>query len=189
MGALIPLAVSVAPELANWLFGSGAEKTTQAVAQAVQTVTGTADADAAQAVLARDPGLATQLRVQLAQIAAAQQQAADQARLDTLKAGLADVAGARQQTVALATQRSPIAYGAPITSIVVLITFGVTMAIALTQQMPTGSETILNMLLGTLAAMATSVVSYWVGSSAGSARKDERLAQLTQGQPGSADGS
>ena len=35
---------------------------------------------------------------------------------------------------------------------------------------------IVNVLLGTLAAMATSVVSYWVGSSAGSARKDERLA-------------
>ena len=37
---------------------------------------------------------------------------------------------------------------------------------------------ILNMLLGTLAAMATSVVSYWVGSSAGSARKDEHIARL-----------
>ena len=45
----------------------------------------------------------------------------------------------------------------------------------------------LNMLLGTLAAMATSVVSYWVGSSAGSARKDEHIAQLASGQlaPGS----
>jgi len=35
----------------------------------------------------------------------------------------------------------------------------------------------LNVLLGTLAAMATNVVGYWVGSSAGSARKDARLAQ------------
>jgi uncharacterized protein len=39
---------------------------------------------------------------------------------------------------------------------------------------------IANMLLGTLAAMATSVVSYWVGSSAGSARKEERLAQTSK---------
>jgi hypothetical protein len=37
------------------------------------------------------------------------------------------------------------------------------------------------MLLGTLAAMATSVVSYWVGSSAGSARKEEQLAQNVRG--------
>ena len=37
---------------------------------------------------------------------------------------------------------------------------------------------VLNVLMGTLGAMATSVVSYWVGSSAGSARKDARLASL-----------
>ena len=36
----------------------------------------------------------------------------------------------------------------------------------------------LNVLLGTLGAMATSVVGYWVGSSVGSARKDDRLALL-----------
>lgn len=50
--------------------------------------------------------------------------------------------------------------------------------------MPPGSAkstyAILNMLMGTLAAMATSVVSYWVGSSAGSARKDEHLAMQAQ---------
>ena len=49
--------------------------------------------------------------------------------------------------------------------------------------MPPGSAKstycILNMLLGSLAAMATSVVSYWVGSSAGSARKDDHIARLT----------
>jgi hypothetical protein len=48
--------------------------------------------------------------------------------------------------------------------------------------LPPGSAkstyTVLNVLLGTLGAMATSVVGYWVGSSAGSARKDARLATL-----------
>ena len=39
---------------------------------------------------------------------------------------------------------------------------------------------VLNVLMGTLGAMATSVVSYWVGSSAGSARKDARLAGLSE---------
>ncbi len=37
---------------------------------------------------------------------------------------------------------------------------------------------VLNVLLGSLTAMATSVVSYWVGSSVGSARKDDRIANL-----------
>lgn len=36
----------------------------------------------------------------------------------------------------------------------------------------------LNVLLGSLTAMATSVVSYWVGSSIGSARKDARIANF-----------
>lgn len=43
---------------------------------------------------------------------------------------------------------------------------------------------VLNVLLGTLGAMATSVVTYWVGSSAGSARKDARLARLTEHKGG-----
>ena len=50
--------------------------------------------------------------------------------------------------------------------------------------LPPGSAksayTSLNVLLGTLGAMATSVVGYWVGSSAGSARKEERLASLAE---------
>ena len=50
--------------------------------------------------------------------------------------------------------------------------------------LPPGSAkstyTRLNVLLGTLGAMATSVVGYWVGSSAGSARKDARLASLAE---------
>ena len=42
-----------------------------------------------------------------------------------------------------------------------------------------GIYMILNMLLGTLAAMATSTVSYWVGSSAGSAQKTDLLFRST----------
>ena len=53
---------------------------------------------------------------------------------------------------------------------------------ALTRALPAGSETILNMLLGTLAAMATSTVSYWVGSSAGSAQKTDMLYRSAPGR-------
>jgi hypothetical protein len=177
MGALIPLVVSLAPELAKWLFGDKSAPAVATATQIVQTVTGTADPEVAQAALARDPQLAGQLRVQLAQLAAQQDQAARQAELDELTARFKDTADARAQTLGLAARGSAIAYGAPVISIIVLITFGVVMWVALTKVMPGGSETILNMLLGTLAAMSTSVVSYWVGSSAGSARKDEHLAR------------
>jgi hypothetical protein len=172
---LIPLAISIAPELAKWLFGDTAEKTVADVTAVVQKVTGTSDDAAAQQVLARDPNVASQLRVQLAQIAAAAEQAARQSELDGLAARFKDVAGARAQTVALAQNRSAVQWAPVVVSFVVLVTFGTVMWLSLTRALPAGSETILNMLLGTLAAMATSVVSYWVGSSAGSATKTEML--------------
>lgn len=180
MGALIPLAISIAPEIARWLLGDTAERTTAAVTQVVQAVTGTADPKAQQATLERDPEIATQLRIELAKVAAAAEAEARKAEMDMLAAQMADTVNARAQTVALAQANSPVAYGAPVVSAIVLVTFGTVMALALTRAMPAGSETILNMLLGSLAAMATAVVSYWVGSSAGSARKDERMARLTR---------
>ena len=70
MGALIPLALTLAPEIGKWLFGDAGEKTAAAVAQVVQTVTGTTDEAAATAAIGRDPALAAQLRLQLAQLAA-----------------------------------------------------------------------------------------------------------------------
>jgi hypothetical protein len=175
MGALIPLAISLAPEIGKWLFGAKGGDVAASVAQVVQTVTGTADEAQATAAVARDPAVASQLRVQLAQIAATQEAAARQADLDTLKASLADVQDARGQTVALAKSGSAVQWAPAVVSVVVLTTFGIVMWLALTSVLPAGSETILNMLLGTLAAMATSVVGYWVGSSSGSAAKTEML--------------
>ncbi len=183
MGALIPLALTLAPEIARWLSGDTAEKTTASIAQAVQTITGTSDPDAAGAVLQRDPAVATQLRVQLAQIAADQERAAHTADLNILTTTLSDAANARNQTIALSSQKSAIAWSAPVISGLVLVTFAAVMTLVLTYGVPSGSETAANMLLGTLAAMATSVVSYWVGSSAGSARKEEQLAQNARANP------
>lgn len=65
-------------------------------------------------------------------------------------------------------------------SILVLILFGAMAALALFLTIPPGSEAIMNTLLGTLSAMAMTVISYWVGSSAGSARKDERLSKIKE---------
>ena len=75
------------------------------------------------------------------------------------------------------TARTPVAWGSTIVSILVLLAFGGVVAVLLLRGVPVGNETLFNVLLGTLSAMATSVVSYWVGSSAGSARKDELLHQ------------
>lgn len=181
MGALIPLAISLAPEIGRFLFGATGEKTASAVARLVQSVTGTSDESVAEQAIASDPKLAAQLRFQLAALAAQQEQDARRSDLEELTARLKDVADARAQTVDLAKAGSAVSWAPAIVSSVVLTTFGVVMWAALTRSLPAGSETILNMMLGTLAAMATSTVSYWVGSSAGSAQKNELLYHSSPG--------
>lgn len=172
---LIPLAISLAPEIGKWLFGDSGEKTATAVAAVVQAVTGTSDEAAASQILSSNPSIAADLRVKLAQIAAEREKSHDDAAASLLAAQLADIASARAQTVGLAQSHSSVQWAAPAISITVLGTFGTVMFLALTRALPSGSETLLNMLLGSLAAMATSVVSYWVGSSAGSVQKTEML--------------
>ena len=177
LGAVGGVVLDLAPEIGRWLFGADSAPVVSAVQAAVQSVTGSADASAQVQALS-DPDKASALRVALSRIAAERAEAGIAAEQAALVARLADVAGARAATVDLARSGSPIAWGAPVVSLVVLVTFGGVVVVALTRTMPSTAEPVLNVLLGTLGAMATSVVGYWVGSSAGSARKDERLASL-----------
>ncbi len=177
LGAVGGVALDLAPELGRWLFGASSAETVSAVQDAVKVVTGT-DHPAAQVAALADPDVAGQLRVQLASIAAQQASAADRAAQERLAAQLAEVANARATTLQLTQSNETMAWGAPIVSVIVLLTFGAVVALPLLRTLPTNAEPVLNVLLGTLGAMATSVVGYWVGSSAGSARKDARLGDL-----------
>ena len=177
LGAAGGVALDLAPELGRWLFGPGSATTIQAVQAAVQTVTGSTQTETQLSALA-NPEVASELRVQLAGIAADRAETAAKAAQEELVAQLADVSNARAATVQLAQAGSPMAWGAAIVSAIVLVTFGGVMALALLRSLPQNAEPVLNVLLGTLGAMATSVVSYWVGSSVGSARKDARLASI-----------
>ncbi len=178
IGALIGAVTGLLPGIEDAIFGRNASAVQAAVTQVVASVTGVA-APTAQDVAGLSPDQQAQLRVQLAQIAAADRQAVRAQEMADQAAILKDVADARQQTIALAGAKSPVQWAAPIVSVVVLVTFGAVMFLALTRSLPAGSETLLNMLLGTLAAMATSVVSYWVGSSAGSQQKTDLLFRST----------
>lgn len=177
LGAAGGVALDLAPELGQWLFGPGAAPTVKAVQTAVQAVTGSDDAgDQIQALT--NPELARTLRIQLAGIAAARSAAAAKSAQDQLVAQLADVANARATMVQLAQSGSPMSWGAAIVSTVVLVTFAGVMIMSLLRAIPENAAPVLNVLLGSLTAMATSVVSYWVGSSIGSARKDARIATI-----------
>lgn len=182
LGAVGGVALDLAPELGRWLFGSNAAPTVAAVQGAVKAVTGT-DQPAAQIAALADPGVASELRVQLANIAADRAAASEQAAQDKLSAQLADVANARAMALQLTQVGSAASWGAPAVSIIVLFTFGAVVGLTLLKSLPQSAEPVLNVLLGTLGAMATNVVGYWVGSSAGSARKDARLASLTDRAP------
>ena len=65
--------------------------------------------------------------------------------------------------------------GAVIVSVVVVVAFAATTGLVLVHAVPEGNGAVANVILGTLAAMGTQVVHYWLGSSAGSARKTEDL--------------
>ncbi|WP_160119620.1 hypothetical protein [Rhodovarius lipocyclicus] len=177
--ALLPLALQLLPTLGRWLGGSDGEAVASTVGQAVQAVTGTSDPAAAEAALAASPELRVQLTTRLAEIDAAREAARDQALLETLRAGLADTANARATGLGLVQAGSMIAWAPVVVSVIVLGAFAAVVWLAMSAAMPQGSETTLTMLLGSLSTMAGAVVSYWVGSSSGSADKTRLLAQAS----------
>lgn len=63
--------------------------------------------------------------------------------------------------------------GAIIVSALVLLQFCAVCFLVLWREVPPGSREAALVLLGSLASNGTAVVGYWVGSSVGSARKDE----------------
>lgn len=179
IAALIPLALQLLPQLARWIGGDTVGQVAQTVAGVVQSVTGADTPEAAAAAIA-DPAKRGELLLKLAEIHAAQEAAARAAELEALKATLADVAGARSQTVELARAGSPIAYGAVVVSAIILLAYAVMLFLVLTRAIPAGAERTADQMLGYLCAMAMMVPGYWLGSSASSARKDGHLAEARQ---------
>lgn len=193
MFAALPLILSLAPEIARWIGGSQASTVTAAIAGAVKQIAGTDDPDAAAAALSADPAKAAELRVRLAQIAAdaetAQRQAdlesfkaelaaegaRRQADLDEMKAHIADTASARSTTVDLAKAGNIMAWGSPVLSVIIVLAFATMVWVVVTKPIGEANMPLANVLLGTLAALATQVSNYWLGSSSGSRNKDAML--------------
>jgi uncharacterized membrane protein YeaQ/YmgE (transglycosylase-associated protein family) len=73
-------------------------------------------------------------------------------------------------------------YAATIISVMVVSGFFGVLFLWLTRPIPNMSEgalTALNILLGSLGAAFVQVISYWIGSSAGSRQKDAVIAETT----------
>jgi len=187
MLAILPLILSIAPEIARWIGGSQAGNVTAAVANVVKTVTGKDDPQEAAAALAADPAKAAELRVELARISANAEAAQRQIELDELKAQLAAAAAAQQMQLdtfrasiddtkdarGMLKSGGPMASGAVWLSVIIILAFGGIVAFVLgLGDIKPSIAPLANVLLGTLAAMATQVANFWLGSSSGSVRKD-----------------
>lgn len=66
---------------------------------------------------------------------------------------------------------------AAIVSVIVLLMFGGALSLMLLRVLPPGNETMLNIMVGSLGTMATGVVYFWTGSTAGSQNKDKTIAR------------
>jgi hypothetical protein len=174
-GGVLGALTDLLPSLATSLFGSKGGAVATAAVQMAAAATGKAQPEAAD-VIGLPPEQQAALRLQLAQLAAQDAAAQRTSDLDNLKANLADVQSARAQTLGLAQAKSALAWGAPVISAIVTLGFFAVLWLTFTQTVPDASKTILNMLVGVLAAAFGSVVSYWIGSSSGSAMKTEHLA-------------
>jgi hypothetical protein len=187
---LIPLVLSLAPQLAGMIFGSKGADATAKVAGVVQTVVGTvADLStpggvaAAVAHIQSNQQASADLAVKLADLHLQMQKEQDaeaealrQDALDELKARLADTSSARDMAVNLAQAHSGLAYGSVVVSVVIVVAFGWATYSVLTNHLSTSDGQFGSVLVGTLAAMATQVANYWLGSSLGSASKNRLLA-------------
>ncbi|WP_426958137.1 N-acetylmuramidase domain-containing protein [Muricoccus radiodurans] len=179
MGALIPLALSLVPEIARWLGGARAGTVATQVTDVVRSVTGTDNPEAARAVLA-DPTKAAELRVQLARIAAEQEAAQRQAELEMFRAQLSDVANARAQTTSLAQAGSSIAWAPTLVSGIITVGFFfcVVLLFRLDRQLDDMQAALINTLFGALVIAFGQVCNYWLGSSAGSKRSGDAFRDL-----------
>jgi hypothetical protein len=174
--ALAPILIKELPSIASWIFGDSTGKAVEKVTSAAREILGTDDPQQIEAAIARDPTAALQWKMALLQAEADDKRG----EREELLALLHDVQNARDQTVKLAESHSPIAWGAPIISTVVLLTFSVMLYLVIAKPFAGADSQSAQMLLGMLGTMATAVVSYWVGSSRSSASKDAALAQAAR---------
>lgn len=192
---LIPLALSVVPELIKAIAGDRAGAVAGRVADVVHAVTGTGDPAEAQRLLVADPALATTLRVRLAEIALesekAQLLAAEQRRqaeLAQLRTALEDTQGARSALSGLVEAGSTIAWGAPVVSVIVTGGFFVFLLALMWGGIDAGRDqtvaNIVNIAVGALATAFATVVNFWLGSSQGSRNKDAAVARVQEAAMG-----
>lgn len=182
---LLPLLLGLAPTVVSWVLGDKTGAAVSKITGIAQDILGTTDADGIERAVAADPNLALQFKMAVLQAEAdARNHEAEMNRqaLEELNARIADVASARSQTVELAKAGSAIAWGSPIVSVLAICVFGGFVYMLFASAVPEGMKEALLLLGGSAATGYGMVLSYWLGSSSGSAQKTAALEKVAAGR-------
>ena len=189
MNPLIGIAMGLAPDIIKLIAGDKTGQLADQVGKAVADAVGTTNAGEAQTKLAANPAAEAALRQKLAELAidATKDQNADASQ--RAQDALADTQGARSGLQALATTNSTIAWTAPTISYLVIGGFFAFLFVLvwLYWGKPVDNQNnfivqIINIAVGALTAAFATVVNFWLGSSAGSRKKDDANLSLQQAQ-------
>jgi lysozyme family protein len=192
MNPLIGIAVGMLPDIIKLIAGDKTGQLADEVGKAVSDTLGTTNAAEAQTKLATDAPAKAALQQKLAELALeatkAQNAESDQQRQDALS----NTQGARSGLQALATTNSTIAWTAPTISYLVIFGFFIFLFVLVWLYWggkpadPNNQNNfviqIINIAVGALTAAFATVVNFWLGSSAGSQKKDDANLTLQQAQ-------
>lgn len=97
-------------------------------------------------------------------------------------AAIDDTKSARQQTVDLAKEASPIAWGAPVVSTLIVAGyfFCIYRLFIVQSDLPANAFQLLNVMFGALSIAFGQVCNYWLGSSAGSRRSTDTVRRIAE---------
>jgi hypothetical protein len=189
MNPLIGIAAGLVPDIIKLVAGDKTGQLADQVGKAVADAVGTTNAGEAQTKLAANPAAQVALRQKLAELAldATKAQNAEASRQG--QDALIDTQSARSGLQALATTNSTIAWTAPTISYLVIFGFFIFLFVLvwLYWGKPVDNQNnfivqIINIAVGALTAAFATVVNFWLGSSAGSRKKDDANLSLQQAQ-------
>jgi hypothetical protein len=178
---LIPLLLGLAPTVASWIMGDKTGAAVEKVTGIARDLLGTDDAGGIERAISTDPNLALQFKMAVMQAEADARDHVErmkQQQIDEMAAQLVDVQNARNQTVELAKAGSPLAWGAGVVSVLAIIVFAGFVYMLFAKTVPEGMKEALLLLGGSAATGYGMVLSYWLGSSSGSAAKTTALEKI-----------
>jgi len=176
IASLIPLALNLAgefiPDLIGGLAGKDAKKIAQKVVGTAEELTGQkieteADVQKVVQIIKSDAQLQTELKMQLSQ-----------ERLETARIHSQDRISAR--TMAQKTTLHAVAVC--VISVLVVLGFGAMLWLVLANPLPEGNSEIVYILLGTLSAGFSTVLTFWLGSSRSSQDKSQMMSDAARKQ-------